>query len=245
MKKIRCYLDTESGITWNKGSVFHGIIMDMVDPEYADYLHENQLHPFSQSIILENDRCVWEVNALDDVASAQIVDRISQVDSVYSKHENETYRIVEKEIIEKDLDSMLTFGVGRRSAYLFFDSPTSFKRDNAYVTFPDIRSVFTSLLNQYRLLTGDEKNPELLESICMHTHAFCQCASEYKIKGRRFMIKECRVPAFTGYMQIYMDGPQTLTNFTNMLLSLGEFSGVGIKTSLGMGKFAVEERRRK
>jgi putative CRISPR-associated protein Cas6 len=38
-------------------------------------------------------------------------------------------------------------------------------------------------------------------------------------------------------------GPNTLKAYANMLLKFGEYSGLGMKTSLGMGGLELEERK--
>ena len=41
-----------------------------------------------------------------------------------------------------------------------------------------------------------------------------------------------------------MSGPQQMVNLMHMLLHFGTYSGVGIKTAMGMGGFQIEERKR-
>ena len=47
--------DSENDINRNMGSLFHGALMEMVSRDYGDYLHENHLKPFSQSIFKRDD----------------------------------------------------------------------------------------------------------------------------------------------------------------------------------------------
>ena len=44
-----------------------------------------------------------------------------------------------------------------------------------------------------------------------------------------------KIPSFIGNIDIYIRGPQTMTNLVNLLISFAKFSGIGIKTSIGMG----------
>jgi CRISPR-associated endoribonuclease Cas6 len=44
-----------------------------------------------------------------------------------------------------------------------------------------------------------------------------------------------KIPAFVGSLTIGTKGPQALTGLAHMLLSFGEYAGIGIKTSMGMG----------
>ena len=67
----------------------------------------------------------------------------------------------------------------------------------------------------------------------------------YDLKSVKFPIEKVRIPAFIGKITIKMKGTQTMTNFAHMLFEFGEFSGVGIKTSLGMGCIKIMEERGK
>ena len=61
--------DSENDINRNMGSLFHGALMEMVSRDYGDYLHENHLKPFSQSIFKRDDEFKWIVNCLDRESS--------------------------------------------------------------------------------------------------------------------------------------------------------------------------------
>lgn len=49
------------------------------------------------------------------------------------------------------------------------------------------------------------------------------------------MGKADKIPAFVGSLTLHAAGPQSLRGLVAMLLSFGEASGIGVKTSMGMG----------
>lgn len=51
-----------------------------------------------------------------------------------------------------------------------------------------------------------------------------------------------KIPAFIGEVIINVRGPQQLSNLANMLIEFGTYSGVGIKTGMGMGGISTDER---
>ena len=57
----------------------------------------------------------------------------------------------------------------------------------------------------------------------------------YDLKSVSFSLEGVKIPSFIGKITIKMNGTQTMANFARMLLEFGTYSGVGIKTSLGMG----------
>lgn len=48
-----------------------------------------------------------------------------------------------------------------------------------------------------------------------------------------------------GKITIKIRGTQTMTNFANMLFKFGNYSGVGIKTSIGMGAIYANQKQRR
>ena len=51
-----------------------------------------------------------------------------------------------------------------------------------------------------------------------------------------------RIPGFQGEVTIKINGPQQMVNMAWMLAEFGTYSGVGIKTSLGMGGMMILEK---
>ena len=89
--------DSENDINRNMGSLFHGALMEMVSRDYGDYLHENHLKPFSQSIFKRDDEFKWIVNCLDRESSEIFNDILmNRLDKVEIKNKNKTYEVISK-----------------------------------------------------------------------------------------------------------------------------------------------------
>ena len=86
--------DSENDINRNMGSLFHGALMEMVSRDYGDYLHENHLKPFSQSIFKRDDEFKWIVNCLDRESSEIFNDILmNRLDKVEIKNKNKTFEM--------------------------------------------------------------------------------------------------------------------------------------------------------
>ena len=68
---------------------------------------------------------------------------------------------------------------------------------------------------------------------------------KYNLKSTSFHLEGTRIPSFVGWIVIRNDGPQTMGNFIKLLLRFGKFSGVGIKTGIGMGALQLIDREEK
>ncbi|MBE7584012.1 CRISPR system precrRNA processing endoribonuclease RAMP protein Cas6 [Staphylococcus aureus] len=62
---------------------------------------------------------------------------------------------------------------------------------------------------------------------------------DYKLKSTRFNLEKVKIPSFTGEIVFKIKGPLPFLQLTHFLLKFGEFSGSGMKTSLGMGKYSI------
>ena len=67
--------------------------------------------------------------------------------------------------------------------------------------------------------------------------------SRYELKSTLFSLEGTKIPAFIGKMTLKINGSQTLCSFVNMLFTFAEYSGIGIKTGLGMGAIRLLNTR--
>lgn len=65
--------------------------------------------------------------------------------------------------------------------------------------------------------------------------------TSYKLQSTYFSVESVKIPSFTGRITIKINKSAHLGNILKLLLSYGEYSGIGIKTALGMGTVKIEE----
>lgn len=87
-------------------------------------------------------------------------------------------------------------------------------------------------MNKYDAAVGDNImwDEETLEQLCENAQIV-----RYDLKSVSFSLEGVRIPAFVGKITIKINGTKTMADFANMLVEFGTYSGVGIKTALGMG----------
>jgi CRISPR/Cas system endoribonuclease Cas6 (RAMP superfamily) len=79
----------------------------------------------------------------------------------------------------------------------------------------------------------DEADQDTLDYIVQHTRI-----TSYRLNSSYFAhinASNTKIPAFVGTIKLHVDNVGVLPGFVEMLLSFGEFSGIGIKTAMGMG----------
>ena len=121
---------------------------------------------------------------------------------------------------------------------LQFMTPTAFRQNKRYVILPDIRLIVQSLMIRYSSAsdTVDMTDADALEQLAAETFV-----TRHKLRSTTFPAEGQNIPGFTGSVTFRCRGGETMTRYLRLLLSFGEFSGVGIKTSMGMGAMRLKE----
>ena len=69
--------------------------------------------------------------------------------------------------------------------------------------------------------------------------------TDYRLMSTYFHMEGVKIKSFKGKLTFKIHGPKQFVNLINMLLRFGEYSGVGIKASIGMGAINVETKERR
>lgn len=222
------------------GPYLQGVLMEKVSGEYASLLHRQPFNPYATSCVLQdNEALVWQVNTLTDEAYSNLLVPLMSVNEIELKALDKRFRIVGRELSSHDTNE-LTSLIGKEGPNKFrvrFMTPTAFKRQGSYVFLPDVHLIFQNLLMRYFYVYEGSKDvdEETLNYIVEHARI-----TSFNIHSQYFdhaMGKGKKVPAFVGSIELLVRGPQQLEGLCRMLLHFGQYSGIGIKTSMGMGGF--------
>jgi CRISPR-associated endoribonuclease Cas6 len=119
---------------------------------------------------------------------------------------------------------------------LDFTSPTSFKKtEGYYYAKPNVELIFMSLFNRWNAF-ATEKLPDALcetitKRICIVDYAITQDVLSFA-RG-----KKGTIPGFSGTVRIILNEPSaSLRKMINALAGFAKYSGVGVKTTVGMGQ---------
>ena len=246
LSRLELLLSSSEELSYQMSSLFHGALMELLPIEYAERLHISQLHPYSQHLERRDKNWYWVINCINEEAADIIIHQILEnTKQIVLKKKQIVVEIKEKSYTELSEKKMMgDFYREQSSRYIQvqFISPTAFKQNGQYIFYPDLRCIFQSLMNKYDAAAGE--NIMLDEDALLQ---LCDNASiiKYDLKSVTFSLEGVRIPSFIGNITIKMRGTQTMANLANLLFEFGEFSGVGIKTALGMGAVKRIEGREK
>lgn len=230
------------------GSLFQGFLMEKIDTEYAEFLHTNGVHAYSQYVTKEEDTLKWSICTLNADAKDNIINKLLSLNikEITLTHRNETFEVISykvKEIGDEKLISDYYFGNCSRYLTIEFITPTAFKSNGKYVIYPDFRLIFQSLMNKFDAFSTNTEtySEEALEAIVNYVSL-----SRYKLRSVSYDMEGVKIQSFIGSVTIKISGPQQMVNLLWMLAKFGEYSGVGIKTGVGMGAIqcVTEEQKR-
>ena len=119
---------------------------------------------------------------------------------------------------------------------LSFCSPTAFKHDGQYVIFPEEHLLIQSLAEKWdRVFPAYPLHDvEMLEALEAGVKIV-----DYRLHSCRFPLKNVRIPGFIGQITIQARLVPPLMEVWKSLVYFSAFSGIGIKTTLGMGGIQI------
>ncbi|MDD3840834.1 MAG: CRISPR system precrRNA processing endoribonuclease RAMP protein Cas6 [Clostridia bacterium] len=242
--KYKLDFDQDKKLKMSYGQFLHGFIMENVDPEYGDKLHQSGLKPFSQYLHKTQDTWIWEINILNDEAYEKIAGKIFKDECKELLLRTPNIKI-RADKIEKDhtIDyNQLTKKIylsetQKRYIKIYFRTPCSFKAGGEYQIIPSVLLMYTNLINRFNEYadTITLKDESVVNHLIEHTKI-----RDYKLRSFKFPMGKGYVKSFIGELVLNISGPETLASLANLIFEFANYSGIGIKTALGMGGVAVE-----
>ena len=234
--KLKIKIDVDSkDIGYNSGSLFQGFLMENINNDYAEYLHKLKVNPYSQYINKTKDETYWNIATTNKEAYEKIINPILSLDEIIIKDKDLKLKILDKSlnIIKREdfIEKNLFESIDSKEINFNFLTPTAFKRGNRYVIIPEPVLIFQNLIRKFDS-SGEEEifSYDLLEEIENSVHI-----SKYNLKSRLFYLEKTKIPGFIGGLSMRSGTNKEIINILNLLNKFSEYSGTGIKSSMGMG----------
>lgn len=232
------------------GSLLHGVLMEHIDRDYADLMHRQQLRPYSQYVYFDKQKnaLIWRLASLTEQAKQEILDAAFAMPAeIYLKHKDTSIQVLVKEWGEAgDYDGIAEkyFTQDFPEKYIAIKTMTScsFKSEGNYVVFPQNNLLFTSLVRKWNCFADKNKLDEQGLAFDLAQQVF---VAGYNLSLQTFALEGIRIPAFRGSYTLGLKKNIMANRIIAMLCAYAEYSGIGIKTALGMGGVRTRMMRRR
>ena len=222
------------------GSVLHGMLMEYVDKDYVESLHEQALRPYSQYLTFDREReaLLWRISALNKQAMDEVLAPAFALPmSVHLKQKGWDLQILGKNYIrntsyEKLAEKYFANELDVSAMEYRFITSCSFKTDGDYAIFPQPKLITKSLVNRWNAFASAEKLDERSVAYDLAEQVF---VADYDLKMQKFALEGTRIQAFRGGYTLAFKGNLMSRKIMCMLGEFAQYSGIGIKTALGMG----------
>lgn len=233
-------LEEKRRLTASHAYRLYGWMMEQVPEEYGAMLHSDGFTPISQYLVndREHHQGIWKVSLLNDEVIRILSDKLQTTKTLNIDQMEVKASLQNIQVISEASDLLRQNTEENRHVNIEFLSPTSFKIQGHYAIFPDIDHIVSSLAQQCNevfpeISVTDEDALTLLKQGLY--------ISDYRLQGSRFYMKNNCIYGFSGRITVTSHLAAPMQEIWRMLLQLANFTGVGIKTTLGMGGIKTTE----
>lgn len=225
------------------GPIFQSWLYEYLSNDEVINLHDSTLNAFSVGVYQEKESLIFEVNTLNYQYSnlfEKILMDPGMLSIQFKNWEDIKFNIQEKRITTLTSHQLKNLFYDEKNISkfdIYVKTPAAFMQGGKYINLPNIEVMFRNILSRYNYVFEDslKVDNDLLNEIMMNTYI-----GRYNLRSRYFPIHKVYIPSFNGNFRILVKGNHTIKNYIRMLLKFAEFSGIGIKTSMGMGKIIVK-----
>ncbi len=243
--KVTIPFTSDEGIKYTPiaSSLMHGLLMETIDIRYADQLHTQGLHPYSQFVDNIDGHNVWTLNLLDDESYERIALPITSLTSAHIRYKNDVIFFGKAAVTRLSYEELFfsnrTNNHSSDMLKMEFLTPTAFKSSGRYSILPTLRQIILSISKRFDSAFGIEFNDytELEEAVLREL-----TVSHFKLESTSFSVDGARIPSFKGSIEFRIKGEDNFRSYICMLGDFAQYSGVGIKTALGMGRVRTQKK---
>lgn len=240
--KVNVRLDLPTALhTNNIGSILHGVLIEKLPSETAEFLHQSSAYsPLKQRITFQREAVDWEIVCLTVELGEQIEAIFQNRQTIFLKRHDTVVPIlaykIEKYTIDQLIKSIFTKEQLPRIVTLKLSTPMSFKSNGQYDIFPDVKKFFRSIMRTFDAFFSEY---QMYDQVTLTYLTEQVKIINYQLRSTKYHLEGVRIPSFSGQMTFRLNGSLAILQLAWFLLIFGELSGVGIKTSLGMGKYQI------
>lgn len=202
----------------------YSYLLSRIDKDYGDHLHRQEILAVSQYLDIKNG--MWNISFFDDEAYERFIPIINE--RKYDLENCGTARAVSVETHYSE--PVVGLGAANNKIRIAFGSPTAFKSNGQYMNYPTAEHIVRSAVRKWRLCGENLMDDETLQYLADNIQI-----TDYRLRSTLFKLKKAAIPAFMGEVTLKSQLDNTYNRVLNSVMEFAQYSGIGIKTTLGMG----------
>lgn len=233
IRRFLFHVDSDRLLSPERAYAFYSCLLSLLPEGYAEAMHEQGETPISQCLYSERGQSFWRVQLLNELSNDGFAATLQELKTLPVNNGDVFLKLLEdKSLTADELIKKARAIESDRFFSLRFLSPTAFKQSGRYTVLPDKELILQSLLNKWNVsfpsypLEDEDAFRMLSDGIRV---------SDYNLRTTRFALKDTKIPGFIGSLRFDTHLSPPLLDICKILLAFSEYSGVGIKTALGMG----------
>lgn len=199
-------------------------------------VHQDAVTPLSQFLTVGSDAVIWTVNLLGGESEESLSALLDRQDALYLKKDRVRLTVTDRRRDTiRDVDGLFARAAGKSGCHLLqFQTAAAFKSQGQYLNLPTARLIVQSLLKKWNGCFPEcpieDEDGQGMEALA----AGLRCR-RFQLRDRMYYLKGSSIPGFVGELTLENRLSGFHRELADALLLFSGYSGVGIKTALGMG----------
>lgn len=215
----------------------YAILLENCPNSFATEIHNTGFTPISHKLLIKDDKILWKVTLFNDAISI-LGDVLLNKKEWFIKKENIVLSTVDVQCTTITADDLFKYKYD--SIKLNFVTTTAFKSQDIIHNIPSNHFIFQSLFKKWNMAFPEaiieDDDQEGIETIARH-----MIIKNFILKDSTYRLKGQSIKGFQG--NLLLTPHNKMDNFHKelafALLLFSEYSGIGIKTAMGMGGITV------
>lgn len=212
----------------------YAALLERASPEFGSQVHSGAVTPVSQYVA--GDR--WQVSVFGEDAISALEPALAGMDSIFLNRLGKRIGLARGDITGVDSVEELLCAPWVDRGNMRLLTPTAFKSGGAYQLLPTQRLVLQSLILKWNGCFGSvcpiEDEGGGVDALAEGLHY-----RSVHLDSENYPMKHTKIPGAVGSIGLDDRLEGANRQLLNALLAFGTFSGLGIKTALGMGGMTI------
>lgn len=217
----------------------YAALLAQVPDGFGAEVHRDGATPVSQYLALDRGIIRWTVSLLGAKAERELSEILEMLERLRLEKDGVTLRVEHRERRTiADASELLALAARERGLHpIRFLTPTAFKSQGRYLNLPSTHLIVQNLVRKWNGCIT-ECPIEDVDGQGVEALAAGLRLRSFHLRDRMYYLKGSSIPGFVGEITL----ENRLTGFqrqlADALLLFADYSGIGIKTTLGMGGLA-------